>query len=310
MISTSNLVGVVRRRDLLGRNVFRTDAPTLGLMCGRYAASAGAGELVEEFEVDVDASGEATRSLLVSAQEPPVGAPDYNMAPTKQAPVVLTRASKLDDGSRGEPTRQLRHLTWGLVPSWSKDTKVGLRMINARAETLLDKASFAKAAKARRCLVPAAGWYEWQVSPVARDAKGKPRKQPFYMHRTDGRDTAFAGIYEFWRDRALPEGDPDAWVVSFSIITTSAGEGLDRIHDRQPLSLEREQWDDWLDPSLTDEADVAAFLRLGDSSPFEAYPISSAVSATRNNGPGLLTPLPSDQLVGVLDPVTGEIIGG
>lgn len=278
-------------------------------MCGRYAASAGAGELVEEFEIDVDATGQATRSLLASAQEPPVGAPDYNMAPTKQAPVVLARVAKNDDGSRGESVRQLRHLTWGLVPSWSKDIRGGVRMINARAETLLEKSSFAPAARSRRCLVPASGWYEWQVSPVAYDAKGKPRKQPFYMHRTDGHDTAFAGIYEFWRDRSLPDADPDAWLVSFAIITTSAGPGLDRIHDRQPLSLEPEQWDDWLDPSLTQEADVATFLTPGDSGPFEAYAVSSAVSATRNNGAGLLTPLPAGQLVGVLDPVTGEIIG-
>lgn len=88
-------------------------------MCGRYAASASTGELVEEFEVDVDATGEQTRSLLASPQNPPVGEPDYNMAPTKQAPVVLTRPERLDDGSRGEAKRQLRHLTWGLVPSWS-----------------------------------------------------------------------------------------------------------------------------------------------------------------------------------------------
>lgn len=280
-------------------------------MCGRYAASSSSDDLIEQFEVDVDATGEHTRSLLVSPQEPPAGAPDYNMAPTKQAPVILTRTPRGADGddAAGEPARQLRHLTWGLVPSWSKDTKVGLRMINARAETLLEKPSFAKAASVRRCLVPAAGWYEWQVSPIATDAKGKPRKQPFYMHRTDGADVAFAGLYEFWRDRALPADDPEAWLVSFAVITTSAGPGLDRIHDRQPLSLERDDWADWLDPAMTQPGDVAAFLRPGDSTPFEAYPISSAVSATRNNGPGLLTPLPAEELHGVVDPSTGEILG-
>ncbi|MHA6750077.1 SOS response-associated peptidase [Dermacoccus nishinomiyaensis] len=278
-------------------------------MCGRYAASASTGELVEEFEVDVDATGEQTRSLLASPQNPPVGEPDYNMAPTKQAPVVLTRPERLDDVSRGEARRQLRHLTWGLVPSWSKDTKGGVRMINARAETLLEKPSFAKAARARRCLVPASGWYEWQLSPTALDAKGKPRKQPFYMRRVDGTDVAFAGLYEFWRDRSLPDGDPAAWLTTFAIITTSAGEGLDRIHDRQPLALEREQWADWLDPTLTDDADVAMFLTPGDSSPFEAYPVSRAVSSNRTNGLGLIEPAPESDLVGVVDPATGEIIG-
>lgn len=278
-------------------------------MCGRYAASSSPDDLVEEFDVDVLALDVATRSLLVSPQSPPVGAPDFNMAPTKQAPVVMTRAVRTADGSRGESARQLRPLTWGLVPPWAKDTKMGLRMINARAETVLEKPAFAKAATARRLLVPADGWYEWQVSPVARDAKGKPRKQPFFMHRQDGHPVAFAGLYEFWRDRALPETDPDAWLATFTIITTSAGPGLERIHDRQPLTLERDQWDDWLDPTLTDPADVAQFLVPGDSAPFAAYPVSTAVSAARNNGPGLLTPLSIDELDGVVDPTTGEIIG-
>ena len=271
-------------------------------MCGRYAASATSDELVEEFEVALDATGETTRSLLTTPQAPPVGAPDYNMAPTKQAPVVLTRQRE------GEWVRQLRSLTWGLIPSWSKDSKIGLRMINARAETLLEKPSFKKAALTRRCLVPASGWYEWQVSPVVTDGRGKPRKQPFYMHRRDGAECAFAGLYEFWRDPAVST-DEDAWVASFTIVTTSAGPGLDRIHDRQPLVLERAEWDAWLDPTLTSADDVAGFLRPGDSSVITAYPVSPAVSAVRNNGAGLLTPLPPDQLRGVVDPTTGEIWG-
>ena len=275
-------------------------------MCGRYAASATTAELIEEFEVDVDATGDATRSLLVAPQTPPAGAPDYNMAPTKQAPVVLTRALK--DVPEAGPQRQLRHLTWGLVPSWSKDSRVGLRMINARAETLLEKASFKQAALKRRLIVPAQGWYEWQVSPTAVDAKGKPRKQPFFMHRIDGEDCAFAGLYEFWKDPAAGDS-PQAWVSTFSIITTSAGPGLDRIHDRQPLVLEREQWQDWLDPDMSDPADVAQFLTPDNSEPIAAYPVSPAVSAVRNNGVGLLTPMPADQLVGVVDPATGEVLG-
>lgn len=271
-------------------------------MCGRYAVSARNSDLVEEFEVDVDATDEPTRSLLVAKQVPPVGAADYNMAPTKQAPVVLTRERD------GAPARQLRHLTWGLIPSWSKDTRVGLRMINARAETLLSKPAFKKAALARRCLVPADGWYEWQVSPVAVDAKGKPRKQPFFMHRTDAASCAFAGLYEFWRDPNEP--DPQrAWVASFTIVTTSAGPGLDRIHDRQPLIVERDRWEEWLDPATTSATAVESFLQPGDSTMIEAYPISPSVSAVANNGPGLLTPLPTDQLQGAVDPVTGEIIG-
>lgn len=109
-------------------------------MCGRYAATAKPGELVEEFEVEQDRTAEPARSVMARPQSPPPGSPDYNMAPTKQAPVILSRLPK-DSSSKQEtkeryaegapPVRQLRLLTWGLVPSWAKDTKVGMRMINA-----------------------------------------------------------------------------------------------------------------------------------------------------------------------------------
>src|SRR6478609_3250163 len=99
-------------------------------MCGRYAATSRPEDLVEEFEIDAVLTGEPSRSILATPQEPPPGEPDYNVAPTKQAPVVLTRVPR-GGGTSDEDTpavRQLRLLTWGLVPSWAKDIKVGLRM--------------------------------------------------------------------------------------------------------------------------------------------------------------------------------------
>ena len=280
-------------------------------MCGRYAATANPDELVEEFEVDVDRTGEPSRSILATPQVPAAGTPDYNMAPTKQAPVVLTRSSSGDAGPADpEPRRQLRLLTWGLVPSWSRDTKGAARMINARAESVRDRPAYARAAARRRCLVPALGWYEWQVSPTATDGHGRPRRQPFFTHRADGASCALAGLYEFWRDPGVADGDdPDAWLVTFTVITTAAEPGLDRIHDRQPLVLETADWGRWLDPSTTDPGAVADLLEPAAPGRFEAYPVSSAVSASRASGAHLLDPLPQDQLVGVVDPMTGEIIG-
>jgi putative SOS response-associated peptidase YedK len=276
-------------------------------MCGRYASSSHPEDLIEDFEVDEDRTGQASRSILAAPQSPPAGQPDFNIAPTKQAPVVLTRAVRGDVDAA--PTRQLRLMTWGLVPSWSKDIKVGLRMINARSESLLDKSSFARAAASRRCLVPADGWYEWQVSPNAVDAKGNPRRQPFFVHRSDGGPLAMAGLYEFWRDRSLAEDDPDAWLTTYAIITSPAEPGLDRIHDRQPLVLERADWDDWLDPAQTDLASVKAYLEYSETGRFDAYPVGTAVNSSRNNGEQLLLPSERSDLVGVVDPTTGEIIG-
>ncbi|GAA4120655.1 SOS response-associated peptidase [Knoellia locipacati] len=278
-------------------------------MCGRYAATANPDELTLEFEVDDDRTTEPTRSVLVNPQSPPAGTPDHNMAPTKQAPVVLTRTPRGEDDA--PPSRQLRLLTWGLVPSWSKDPKAGVRMINARAESVLEKPAYAKAAARRRCLVPARGWYEWQASPTATDAKGKPLKQPFFTERGDGASCAFAGLYEFWRDPAVSDNDdPAAWLTTFTIITTEAEPGLDRIHDRQPLVLDPEQWADWLDPELTDLGHVGELLVPRPGGRFTAYPVSRAVSSNRSNGPQLLDPLPESELRGVVDPMTGEILGG
>jgi putative SOS response-associated peptidase YedK len=299
-------------------------------MCGRYAASANPDELALEFEIDVDRTDEPARSVLVHPQSPPAGSPDWNMAPSKQAPVVLTRPPRpADRGSEavgGEdrdepaepdgtdaveppPLRQLRLLTWGLVPSWAKDVKVGVRTINARAESALTKPSFKRAALARRCLVPASGWYEWQVSPSATDAKGRPRKQPFFVRRADGEDLAMAGLYEFWRDPDIEDGnDPDAWLTTFAIVTTKAEPGLDRIHDRQPLVLERDDWAEWLDPGMTDPDAVADLLAFSRAGRFEAYPISTSVNSVRSNGPQLLDPAPREDLAGVVDPATGEVL--
>ena len=290
-------------------------------MCGRYAASASTDELVEQLEVDLDLTGEPTRSVLASAQTPPAGTPDYNMAPTKQAPVVLARAPRGESAPDGRPgtrpadeteaVRQLRLLTWGLVPSWSRDPKGGARMINARRESVLDKPAFVKAAAARRCLVPALGWYEWQRSPTAVTDRGAPRTQPFFTRRADGELLAFAGLYEFWRDRAVADrDDPDAWLVTFTIITTQAEPGLDRIHDRQPVVLERGDWAEWLDPGLTDLTAVGALLAPHEPGRFTAYPVGKAVSSSRAQGAGLIEPADLADLDGVVDPTSGEIIGG
>ena len=277
-------------------------------MCGRYAASANVGELIEEFAVDEDRTNEPTRSLLASPQQPPAGTPDFNMAPTKQAPVVLTRAAR--ERPEAGSVRQLRLLTWGLVPGWAKDTKGAVRMINARAETIADKPAFAASVASRRCLVPADGWYEWQLSPTAMDAKGRPRKQPFFISRADGQGLAMAGIYAFWRDRAVTDAeDPAAWLVSFAVVTSAAEPGLDRIHDRQPVVLEAADWERWLDPELDRAEAVADLLAPAPPGRFAARPVPSAVGSSRANGRGLLAPVPESDLVGVVDPVTGELIG-
>ena len=197
-------------------------------MCGRYASSRRPEDLIEEFEV-------------VDSKVPEPLAPDYNVAPTKEVYAVVERPPSKEAGDAGEPPeRQLRTLTWGLVPSWAKDRKIGNRMINARMETVAEKPAYRRALASRRCLLPADGYFEWYPTDEKTKA-GKPKKQPFFIHPKDGSTLAMAGLYEIWRDPAKEEDDPTRFLWTCTVLTTSAEDSLGHIHDRMPLMVEREQ---------------------------------------------------------------------
>ena len=253
-------------------------------MCGRYASSRRPEDLVEEFEIERS----EVREPLAS---------DYNVAPTKEVYAVLQRpASK--DGTR-PAQRQLRVLTWGLVPSWAKDPSIGSRMINARVETVAEKPAYRKAFATRRCLLPADGYYEWYVLEDERAGEGsrtKPRKQPFYIHPADGSVMAMAGLYEIWRDPTRSEDDPDRFRWTCTVLTTTAEDDLGRIHDRMPLLVDRENYAAWLDPAPGDRDLLAGMLVPAAPGRLEAYPVSTLVSNVRNNGPELVEPLPAEPL--------------
>lgn len=257
-------------------------------MCGRYASARKRQDLLEEFRIDRD---RVTDDLE----------PDYNVAPTKPVYAVLDRAERgpgesagggesAAGGDGGGVARELRVVRWGLVPFWAKDPSIGSRMINARVETVDAKPAFRRAFAKRRCLLPADGFYEWlQVSD-----KGKTRKQPYYIHRADGGGLAFAGLYELWRDKSVPDDHPQAWLWTTVIITTTATDEVGRIHDRMPMVIDPAGWDDWLDPANTDAAQVRALLAPAAASGLESYPVGRDVNYVRNNGPGLIEPLAGD----------------
>lgn len=243
-------------------------------MCGRYAATKDPATLVKEFD-----AADNTEDLA-----PPV---DHNVAPTKNVFTVVQRHPRDAEGAvlADEPAqRQLRVMRWGLIPFWAKDKAIGSKMINTRAETASSKPAFRKALMRHRCLIPADGWYEWQ-----RLGGPKGTKQPFYMTTQDGSSLAFAGIWETWRDPKSEAGAPR--VISCSVLTVDAVGPLIEIHDRMPLVLPREQWQQWLDPDSEDVDDLAGLLappslELVDA--LELRPISDRVNNVRNNGPELL----------------------
>ncbi|WP_199439737.1 SOS response-associated peptidase [Umezawaea beigongshangensis] len=232
-------------------------------MCGRYVSSSSSADLARAFDVD-DVVGEDL-------------SPSWNVAPTQQVRVALERAEQEE-----EPVRQLRTVRWGLVPSWAKDRKIGSKMINARVETLTEKPAFRAAARRRRCLVPADGYYEWQT------ADG--RKTPYFLHAADEEVLAFAGLYELWQDPERAEDDPDRWLWSCTIVTTSAPDTLGHVHDRCPLLIPADLRDAWLDPALTEDDAVRDLLAQVPEPRLEPHPVSTAVNNPRNNTPDLVAP--------------------
>lgn len=243
-------------------------------MCGRYASSRRPEDLIEEFEV-------------VESRVPAPLEPDWNVAPTKEVYAVVDRPPSKD--SPEPPERQLRALKWGLVPSWAKDPSIGNRMINARMETVAEKPAFRRALAARRCLLPADGYYEWYPTEELTKT-GKPKKQPFFIRPKDGGVLAMAGLYEIWRDPSKADDAEDRFLWSCTVITTDAEDDVGMIHDRMPLMVERDRWATWLDPR-SDQATVLDLLVPAAPGRLEAFPVSLAVNAVRNNGPELVEPL-------------------
>lgn len=210
---------------------------------------------------------------------------DFNISPSKPVNVVVQR----------EGERQLRVATWGLIPSWAKDPKIGHRLANARLETASSKPSFRAAWAKRRAILPADGYYEWYATSQV-GANGKPLKQPFYIHPADGTTMAMAGLYEIWRDPQVEShDDPAAFRWTCAILTTSATDSLGRIHDRMPLLVDQAQWQAWLNPEISDPAGEA--LRPASVDLLDAYPVSTRVNRVANNDEALLNPLPAAEVL-------------
>ncbi|MFL6024791.1 MAG: SOS response-associated peptidase [Marmoricola sp.] len=246
-------------------------------MCGRYSSSMDPEDIVEEFEL--------------RTEDLPRLQADYNVAPTKEIYAVLERPPKGAEVAE----RQLRTMTWGLVPSWAKDPKIGSRMINARMETVAEKPAYRRAFEKRRAILPADGYYEWYATDQLTKA-GKPKKQPFFIRPKGGGMLAMAGLYELWRDQTKADDDPSRWLWTATVITTTAEDELGRIHDRMPLMLPRTAYDAWLDPAPRPTEELLGLLEPAAPGRLEAFPVSTLVSNVANNGPELLEPLPLEEL--------------
>jgi putative SOS response-associated peptidase YedK len=204
----------------------------------------------------------------------PEAPPSWNVPPTRS---VLGVVERPDD--EGEVARFLETFRWGLVPSWAKDFSVGGRLFNARSESVASKPSFRAAFTARRALIPADGFYEW-----ARPNHGP--KQPHYFTRADGDPLAFAGLWEVWRD---PDKKDDAEPRrTCTIITTSASQDIDGIHDRMPVILEAAAFEPWLDPANHDRDLLQGLLGPAPPGTLIHHPVDRRVGNSRADGPELI----------------------
>jgi putative SOS response-associated peptidase YedK len=233
-------------------------------MCGRYV---------------ILSTPEAIRALFGYPEQPNFP-PRYNVAPTQPIPIV-----RLAEGKR-----QFVLMRWGLIPSWVKDPKTFSLLINARAESVVDKPAFRAAVRRRRCLIPADGFYEWK------DVGG--RKQPYFVRlNKSGGPFAFAGLWETWTG---PNGEE---IDTAAIVTTNANRTLSAIHSRMPVILSPEAFDLWLDCAHVDATIAAALLVPARDDLLEAYEISPAVNRVANDSAALVARVAAADAVAASNPM-------
>jgi putative SOS response-associated peptidase YedK len=222
-------------------------------MCARFTRAATVDDMAALFQV----------------MEFPEPEPRYNIAPTQIVPAV-----------RIQPERNKREwalLRWGLVPSWAEDLKMGNSLINARSETAAEKPAFRSAFRARRCLIPADGFFEWQ--------KQGAKKQPYYVRMKNGKPFAFAGLWESWKM------DEEKTIETFTLLTTTANGVVKPYHERMPVILKPENFELWLDPSIHEPKTVQPLLKPFPDEDMTAFPVCMWVNSPRNEGSDCIKPL-------------------
>jgi putative SOS response-associated peptidase YedK len=215
-------------------------------MCGRYRLSRRKQIIEEHFD---------------TADWQDDWSPRYNIAPSQPIPVIRQHPK--------EPTRQLSLMKWGLVPHWAKDASDAARTINARSETAVTKPAFRDPLKYRRCLIPADAFYEWKRNGIS--------KQPYCFEINDGELLAFAALWDGWKNAA------GQWIKTCSILTTTPNAVTATVHDRMPVILDRESYDLWLDPGITNVQVISELLKPYDARLMRCYAVSSRVNHVAND---------------------------
>ena len=218
----------------------------------------------------------AILAQMFGLKEHPSVLPRYNIAPTQQVPVIRQYA----DGQN-----HLDFLHWGLIPPWIINRSLGKRMINARAETLMEKPAYSQAVQYRRCLILASGYYDWELV-------GKKR-QPVYVLLKGGSPMVFAGLWESWKSS---EGEV---VDSCTILTTNSGQPtpksrwslIEPRQHRMPVILHPDEQIPWLDRNMTDPTHLVHLYQPYPADLIERWPVSPLVNNPKNDSADLIVPV-------------------
>lgn len=244
-------------------------------MCGRFVVARSANEMQAIFEVDE-----------IIGKVPGIS---YNVAPTQPIAIIVDRAfEKAEDGAPlGELSREIHSARWGLVPRWAKSPDEHGPLINGRIESILEKPSFKDSVVRRRCVIPASGYYEWQVN-----ADGT--KQPYYISAGPEGMFALAGLYEWWADPTKDAKDPARWLLSATTLTKDSAVELAHIHDRNPVLLSPDTFEAWLDPHIIGDQELLEAVAIDSdlvAAEAEFFRVSTDVGQVRNNSPELIRAL-------------------
>ena len=221
-------------------------------MCGRKTLIKDINSIIEEMDIE-------------EWQDSDLYQPRYNIAPSQYSPVIIDKV-----------VRHAKLMRWGLIPNWAMDISIGSKLINARAETLLQKPSFQNLVPSRRCVVISDGYFEWK--------RTSGRSIPYYIHHQENKLLPMAGLWDIWKK---PNGEN---IFSYTVITTKPNPSIEEIHHRMPVILNAKSLDPWLKVRNTTIADAIKVLKPYDRD-LISYEVSRMVNSPKNNRPECILPL-------------------
>ena len=187
----------------------------------------------------------------------------YNIAPTEAVPVVI----------RGNTGNEIHEMRWWLTPSWAPAVSTQYSMFNAKSETLDSSRAFKGPFRHHRGIMPASSFIEWRTE--------KGGKQPYLIRPVDGA-FAFAALWDVWEKS-------DSYLESCAMITTAAVPDMQWLHQRMPVMLAPEDFEQWLNPAT----DIKSLLPLFASRlpvAMEAVPIDRRINNGKEKSSDLLAP--------------------